>query len=360
MTTATTSRLQSSIDSGVASGLFAGGGIGFSINKATTCAYSDSCIPNSSTLFSKDTLFDIASITKVIVAVAILKHIEKGDLSLDTPLARFVGGTGKDWDKITIYHLLTNSFKLDFNEKLYVHTPAEIEMIITSSNLVAHDDNFYYHNHNSILLGWVLENLVGDTLITIIRKEIFKPAEMHQAFFYPELPQACLHDVVPSFNEKISDKSFIGRPHDELAYQYSKYGQAVGCSGIFLTVEDMLKFGNYVLYGAFKNSETMLAKMAVNYLAHCGRTSGLSFDKPTDDYRCPCFARETLAMTGFTGCSLWINIKSQKVLTVLSNGTYPKTNLERVMSKDKGLVSPLFGYRRELVKHLFPCKHCDE
>lgn len=365
MTTATPFDFRDYIQQGVRSNLFAGGGIGFSANQAITCVYSDSPIPDSPTPFSKKTLFDIASITKSIVGLVILKLVEQGRLKLEDLVIWFVDGVGKDWEKITIQHLLTNSVELDFTDKLYTLEPEDIYRIITSANVkmtenVLHLGNYYYyHNSNSILLGWVLEKILGKPLAQIIQEEVFNPAGMTNTFFSLDIPEDMKSHVHPSFNRRIGDKVLVGIPHDEITYRYTNRGQNVGCAGIFATVEDMLKFGNYVLYGAFNDSETMLAKMATNYLKEYGRTSGLGFDNPKRDYVCPCFADQTLVSTGHTGCAIWIHTRHQKVLTILTNGTYPVQEKPRE-SGEIGLVSPLFDYRQKLVRSLFHCKACDE
>ncbi len=351
--------LQDYINSGVRSGLFTGGGIGFSQDKTTTFAYSNSFLPNSKTPFSENTLFDIASITKAVVAIVILKLIEKGTLRLNTVVKPYVGATGEGWDKVTIQHLMTNCVDFDIHEKLHEHTPEELDLIILTSRVRNIDNGHYYRNAHTIILGWLLENLLQQPLEKIVRKEVFEPAGMQQTFFSTELTDSLLPHVHPSYNPLINREIIIGQPHDETAYQFAMKKQNPGCAGIFSTVTDMVKFGNYVLYDAFSDSETILEWMTKNYLEKFGRTSGLVFDNPKPDYVCPCFARNTLVMTGYTGCALWIHTKHQKVLTILTNITYPPSTKPRKQG-EVGLVSPLFEYRQTLVRNHFYCKHCME
>ncbi len=365
MPTQTTFNLQDYINSGVRSQLFAGGGIGFSVNQAITCAYSDSLIPDSDTPFSSKTLFDIASITKSMVAIVIMKFIEEGRLGLDHPLIWYVDGIGNGWENITIQHLLTNSVEFDIKDRLEKFTAEDIEMIITTSNVTRFGDGWYYHNSSSILLGWVLEKITGMPLEKIIRKEVFEPAEMHQTFFSTEIPSSALMHVHPSFNTLVGNDVLIGAPHDATSYRFTERRQSVGSSGVFATVEDMVKFGNFVLYKAFKNPDVILAKIAFNHLKEFKHksgqpySSGLGFDNPKPDYVCPCFEKEAIITTGHTGVFLCIQTVQKKVLTILSNITYPVIKQERPPDALGIPVNPLFEYRKKLARTCFACSTCN-
>jgi CubicO group peptidase (beta-lactamase class C family) len=344
---------------GVEQGLFSGAAIGYSVAGLDHYDYSHTVLPGSQTPFSGNTLFDIASITKSILSVAVMQFIERGDLLLSTPVTKFISTTGKGWDKITIQHLLANSFKLDFNTELYLLKPQEIRSVITSSNLVSLNNGLHYHNHNALLLGWLVEQLMQKPLAQVLRHEILEPAEMKNTFFFSEIPHGRMKDVHPSFNEKLGSEPIVGMPHDQISYQFAHHGQVVGCAGIFSTAPDMIRFGKYTLRRAFMNPEKIFGLMLKNYHAAYGRTWGLGFDKHLPDYICPCFAEQTLVMTGFTGCSIWIQPSHEKVLTILSNGTYPVSEKQREKGVI-GLLSPLREYRQTLATELFYCKHCME
>lgn len=345
---------------GVANKLFAGVGIAFSIKESTTYAYSDSYLPDSKIRFSAHTLFDIASMTKSVVAIALLKLIEENIVQLNTPIHPIIGGLGNRWNEITIQHLLTNSLKLDITEKLHEKTPAEIDQIITSANVVRLGDGWYYHNSNTILMGWILEKIYKRPLAWILRETIFKPAEMNYTYFSREIPENMKEHIHPSMNKIIGPQILKGEPHDPIAYKCNLHGDNIACAGLFSTTEDVVKFGNYVIYRAFKDPGLMLAKISHNYLKQFGNSSGLGFDNPKPDYVCPCFEREAIISTGHTGVFLAIQTVTQEVLVILSNITYPAPSLEREKDPSGLAINPLFQYRKELSKICFVCERCNK
>jgi CubicO group peptidase (beta-lactamase class C family) len=302
-------------------------------------------------------LFDIASITKSMVAVAALRYVEQGRITLDEPIksAGFLQGTGKGWEHITLKHLLTQSLKLNITQPLYQLSPTEIRKEIMGADVLRLGDGYYYHNTTSIVLGWFLEEIVQKNLDTIIWEEVFIPSGMDHTYFWKHLRQTKVH---LTHNPKVAPYQgpILALPHDELAHAFALYDKAVGCSGIFSTTKDVLEFGEYVMHDAFQNNEKMLTLMLTNWLEPYGRTFGLGFDKPSKDYVCPCFASETLVMTGFTGCVLFIRPSQEKVLSIMSSTTLPGYAEHR--TGPQGSISPLFEFRRAVARKFFPCKHC--
>jgi len=353
---------------GVDSKLFAGAGIGFSDKGIATYAYSNSLLPDSTIPFSENTLHDLASMTKSAVAIALVMAIEQGVLKLDDLLCWYVPGTGKRWGEITIQHLLTNSLKFDIKQRLHEYSFERINDIITTANVLALGDGWYYHNSNSILFGWVLEKIYNKPLAHILRKLIFEPAGMNNTFFPSEIPESMYHHVHPSLNKKFIGPNVLkGIPHDQIAYQYAVWGQNVACSGMFSTVKDVVSFGNFMLYKAFKDPKTMLAKIAFNYLQQfkhesgLRQSAGLGFDNPKPDYVCKCFEEQAVISTGHTGVFMCVHTIQQKVLVILANITYPASVLER-QNDELGIPkNPLFDYRKKLTNLCFPCEqHCTQ
>jgi CubicO group peptidase (beta-lactamase class C family) len=339
---------------GVKDSLFPGCGIGYSnANGDWITEYSKTFIPESrdKKMYSDLTLFDIASLTKPIVGLPVLKLIDQGELSLGVKINSFLRSKESSWDSIDIKSLLTNSLELDVNQKLHFLFPDQVKKIILDSKVSAINDGYYYHNTTSVILGWLLEEIYNQPIKEIIYNEVFLPAKMKNSFFSIDVPKKLVEDIAPS--EICSLRGLVkGKPHDELAYMYEEYKLNVGCAGIFSTVPDMLLFGNYLINGAFQNNETMLSMILTNYLEPFGRTFGLCFDKPSQKYVCPCFAKTSLVATGFTGCSMWIQPDHRRVLVILSNAIYPTRGA-------RGEKSPLYDFRKTIANGVFTCKHCN-
>ncbi len=300
--------------------------------------------------YGPDTLFDIASITKSLVGLVAVKMIERGEIDLDFKINQIIKSSEPSWEKIDIRSLLTNSLELGIDQKLHFLTAKQVEHIITNASVSHINNGYHYHNTTSIILGWVLEEIYQQPLEETISREILIPSGMKSTFFPSDVDGFNLKKVVPT--EYCGQRGLIhGMPHDEIAYMYAKAGKFTGCAGIFSTVPDMMSFGKYIWEGAFKNPEKMLNMMKKNYLADFGGTFGLAFDKPAPTYLCPCFAKETLVATGYTGCNLWINPEKRTVVSILSNSTYPNRG-------DRGVKSPLTDFRKAIAREVFTCKHC--
>lgn len=330
-----------------------GFGIGISKSDSTTEYYSPNTytsIDGNTYHYGKNTMFDIASITKSLVGLVAVKLIERSELNLDFKINSLIHSPEPSWNQIDIRSLLTNSLQLDIDQKLHMLTSTESNKIITRAPVLKINNDYLYYNTTSIILGWVLEKIYNEPLQEILIKEIVIPAGMENTRFSNNIDHLFSKQVPPT--EYCAQRGLVhGRPHDELAYMYAKEGLFTGCAGVFSTVADMLLFGQYIWEKAFTDPEKMLGMVHKNYLEPFGRTFGLAFDKPGKDYVCPCFARKTLVATGYTGCNIWINTERRTVVTILTNSTFPHRG-------NRGTKSPLADFRKELAREVFTCKHC--
>ena len=133
-----------------------------------------------------DTIFLVASVTKPIVATAVMLLVERGKLSLDDRVVDIVpefGGQGKE--KVQIRHLLTHTSglpdQLDNNMELRARKePLEtfVEQIFATALLFEPGTQISYQSCGFALLGEVLERIEGVSLRTFLRREIFDPLGM--------------------------------------------------------------------------------------------------------------------------------------------------------------------------------------
>ncbi|MEO0688359.1 MAG: serine hydrolase domain-containing protein, partial [Cyanobacteria bacterium J06649_11] len=130
-----------------------------------------------------DTQYRIGSITKVFTATLIFQLIEEGKLSLDTKLSTFYPEI-KNADKITISHLLRHQSgifnitnRLDFRS--YMSKPQTKEEML--KRLASLDSTFEpgskgsYSNSGFILLGYIVEELTGNSYANELQKRIIQP-----------------------------------------------------------------------------------------------------------------------------------------------------------------------------------------
>jgi CubicO group peptidase (beta-lactamase class C family) len=189
-----------------------------------------------------DTKFNLGSMNKMFTAVAIAQLAEKGKLSFDDPISKYL----TDWlpeaiaRKVTIHHLLTHTSGLGsyFNEKFMKSLRELYRKIDDYKPLVADEKlefepgtKWSYSNTGFLLLGAVIEKVTGQSYFDYVRENIYKPANMINTDCYE------MDDVVP--NLAIGYAHPQGKWKNNLFMHVIKGGPA---GGGFSTVEDLLNF----------------------------------------------------------------------------------------------------------------------
>lgn len=152
-------------------------------------------IPN-----TPQTRFHLGSMTKLFTAMAILILQSQGKLSVQDPICNYITDCPKEWQDITIHHLLTHTSGLSaqLSDQLY----REIERVI--SGLVvpveqAHylgltgqwsldtppGEQYAYNNLGYILLAYIIEEVSGQSYADYLNQAIFTPLKMHNTG-YPD------------------------------------------------------------------------------------------------------------------------------------------------------------------------------
>ena len=304
-----------------------------------------------------DTVFDVASLTKVLVtAPAILLLHEAGQIDLEAPLLRYLpdcAGGGKD--AITVRQLLTHT------SGLLAGLPAspawqgrEAALLLASLERVTHVPGsvFRYSDINYILLGLVIERVAGMPLDAFADQHIFAPLRMQDTGYRP-LARSDGRTIAPTqrgpmdANVPLSkaqrglDPGAVlqGQVHDPTV---RRMGGVAGSAGVFSTARDVARFARMLLAGGELDGVRVLHLDSVRLLCTAQsppgiaalRGMGMDIDSP--------FARRprgrhyrlgSYGHTGFTGCILWIDPQSHSFYVVLSNRVYPD---------DRSSILPLY------------------
>lgn len=134
-----------------------------------------------------DTTYRIGSITKQFTAMAILILKDRGLLEFNDLICSYLSDCPESWQKITIHHLLSHSSGIVDYSKLpeaqrYRRIPASSEQIIaTFSDKPLEFEpgtNWHYSNSGYYLLGVIIEKISGQSYITFLDENIFKPLGM--------------------------------------------------------------------------------------------------------------------------------------------------------------------------------------
>jgi CubicO group peptidase (beta-lactamase class C family) len=195
-----------------------------------------------------DTIFNLGSMNKMFTAVAIAQLVEKGKLSFDDPLAKFIPDfpNAEAAKKIQIRHLLSHTAGLGgyFSERFWSTSRDRIRTVDDMMKLAREDEKdiafepgsrWRYSNTGMMVLGKVIEVVSGQSYFDYVRENIYKPAGMANTDCY-ELDKVNTNLAV-GYDKQFSDK---GVEWGNNIFAHVMRGGPQG--GGYSTVEDLLKF----------------------------------------------------------------------------------------------------------------------
>lgn len=259
---------------------------------------------------NEQTLFDVASLTKVIATTpAIMKLLEKGSITLTDPLNRWFPefeGTGRE--EITILNLLTHTSGLN-DSTLSKTTPIKsaIQHAALQKSWNPAGNRFRYADINFILLGELVQRASGQPLDQFAKENIFAPLGMNNTMFIPS--EETGRFIAPTVGP---DKQLhAGIVQDENARLLAG---VAGHAGLFSTASDLSRFSVMLLQKELKNerlfSQRILKQMTAPYFFSGGRVVrglGWDIDSPFSSPRGTHFSDMSYGHTGYSGSSIWID-----------------------------------------------------
>jgi len=281
-----------------------------------------------------DTIFDLASITKVVAttAVAMLLY-DRGSLSLEEPVAAtlpaFVSLAPKHqkaWrEAVTVGMLLAHSSGLPAYEKLFEFAKTRVELIhaaMTTRLVAAPGERAVYGDIGFILLGELLAKKAGLALNQFARQEIFRPLGMKRTRFSP--PQDWVAQIPPTENDQKFRRRLVqGEVNDENAYVM---GGVAGHAGVFAPATDLARFAECMLRrGSPLFGSSTMALFSRRQTSPSGTTRALGWDTPSrpESSSGRLFSLASFGHLGFTGTSLWIDPGRKLSVILLTNRTWP-------------------------------------
>ena len=272
-----------------------------------------------------DTVFDLASLTKVVATLpAILKLIDSGDVRLDDPVAHFIpefAQHGKETVKLR--HLLTHTSGLPAHRQFYKRglTTEQVIHEINNEQLVAPPgDEVAYSDLGFILLYHIVEQVTAQLFDRFLQEQLFMPLDMTETGFCPRFEKD--RYAATEYSEKLNDYKF-GIVHDE---NTEAMGGISGHAGLFSTISDLTKFAKMVENDGRYNDKQLISPAALklarsNFTEFSAEHRGLGWMRksPTlascGDY----FSPESYGHTGFTGTSIWFDPTVDLNVILLTN-----------------------------------------
>ncbi|HEU5458800.1 MAG TPA: serine hydrolase domain-containing protein [Terracidiphilus sp.] len=317
---------------GCAFGLFANGRVVFSD------ALGHFTYDEGARAVSPQTIFDVASITKVVVttAAAMLLH-QRGKLDLEMRLGDLLPGfvvgraSSRNARGVTLRHLLAHNSGLPGYVELYrtAGSPAALFRACLQVPLEAEPgQRVEYSDIGFILLGKALEMLTREYLSSWAQREIFAPLQLASSRFCP--PAETRFAIPPTeIDMSFRNRRIQGEVQDENAWLL--HG-AAGHAGLFSNVDDLLRFSAEIL-SALKpsagNPPSLFMPETVEMFSlrqpPNGSSRALGWDTPSPNSSSGHhFSPRTIGHLGFSGCSLWIDLEKQLAVALLTNRTWPQ------------------------------------
>lgn len=264
---------------------------------------------------SPRSIYRIASISKLITAVAVMQLVEKGRINLDVDARRYLPDFPKKKWKFTVRQLLNHTSGIrsyengEFDSKIYYESISEIVKIIAEDSLVYEPGTKYLYSTLAYnLVAAIIEKSAGMSFRSYLELNIFGPAKMYSTYLEEQA------EIVPErargYN-KSKYRKYINAPLADLSSKYPGGGM-ISNSG------DLLSFGKNLLSGILIKTET-LEKMFEKVKLKDGRiiSYGLGCEVRTDSAGRFYFGH-TGGGTGFT--SHLMIYPTEKLVTVyLSN-----------------------------------------
>jgi uncharacterized protein YbbC (DUF1343 family)/CubicO group peptidase (beta-lactamase class C family) len=301
-------------------------------------AYGNRALEPRREMMTLDTVFDVASLTKVVATTpAVMQLVEQGKVRLNDPVAKYLpefAQNGKD--DITVRQLFTHYSGLE--PDLDLKTPWEGK--VTAYRMASGEtpaqppgSGFSYSDINFIVLGELVERVSGETLDAYTARHIFAPLKMLHTRFLP--PAAWRTKIAPTQYDE-NEHMLRGVVHDPTA---RRMGGVAGHAGLFSTGDDLARFAQALLNGG----GGILSPLSVEKMtrpeqppsAPVLRGFGWDIDSPFSSNRGDLLPVGSFGHTGFTGTSMWIDPTTQTYIILLTNAVHPRGKENAIALRSK-------------------------
>jgi CubicO group peptidase (beta-lactamase class C family) len=296
---------------------------------------------------NSETLFDLASITKLFTTAAFMTLVEQGIISVDDPvcntLPEFSGvrpiqayENPLDWgktvsvtdqpgtvdvDKVTFRNLLVHNSGLPAWRAFKDQPDAESARRMALNTFFSYPtgERIVYSDVGPILLGLAISRLTGSPLDQAIYERITQPLGL-DARFLPAAPPASQQNIAPTEFCKWRGRRIAGEVHDESAW---KLGGVAGHAGMFAHARDVAAFGQSFLDASLLRRETIteMTRLQAEFNS-VRRGLGFALWSPDPEASSNPFSSSTFGHTGFTGTCMWMDPQRALVVALLTNDVY--------------------------------------
>jgi CubicO group peptidase (beta-lactamase class C family) len=278
---------------------------------------------NDGTEIAPDTLFDLASVTKVFTAVAFMRLVESAAVGLDDAveqLFRGFGGGGTAARRVTWRQLLTHTSGLPpgapLTEAANPDDARRVALEVAPS--APPGATVTYSDVGFMVLGFAIEALTERSLGDAIRELVTAPLGLQRTAFRPDQSAS----IAPTEVCPWRGRRLRGEVHDENA---AALGGVAGHAGLFGTAREVRRLGEMLLGGGQPVLREATVMDMTREHARDGsmrRGLGVSLWSPDPEASNHPFGPRTFGHTGFTGTELWVDPGPRLVVALLTNKVY--------------------------------------
>jgi serine-type D-Ala-D-Ala carboxypeptidase len=275
-----------------------------------------------------DTLFDLASLTKVVVTLplVLLLH-QRGQWSIDDPVARWLPGAPRS--PVTIADLLLHAAGLIPHRPYYATCdgPAEIKRAVIAELADASPGPVNYSDLGFMLLGWAVEECAGRPLAELASDEVLAPLGMTSTGYRPQALLPRIAATEADGDQRSGAGVVWGTVHDGNAFAL---GGVSGHAGLFGPAADLGRFAAALLTPDRHPvlSAQTIALMTARRAGQGAEPRALGWRLRPDTWGN--WPDGTIWHTGFTGTSLLIAPALDVAVVVLSNAVHPVRRLDQI------------------------------
>jgi uncharacterized protein YbbC (DUF1343 family)/CubicO group peptidase (beta-lactamase class C family) len=278
-----------------------------------------------------DTIFDLASLTKVTATTpAIMRLLEQGKIRITDPVTRYLPEFQGGKSDITVRDLMTHFSGLPPDLDLdppWSGYQAGVRKALNEKSQNPPGVQFTYSDINFVLLAEIVHRVSGKMLDEFAREEVFEPLGMKETGFKPAA--SLKPRIAPTEIDPATGQPFRGVVHDET----SRFmGGVTGDAGVFSTASDLARYATMLLNGGELDGKQIFSPATIQKFTSPAsppdqpilRGLGWDIDSTYSANRGELYPIGSFGHTGFTGTSMWLDPASKSFVILLTNSVHPR------------------------------------
>lgn len=277
----------------------------------------------------EDTIFDLASISKIFTTTAAMILYDQGRFELDDKVSKHIpefAENGKE--DVTIRQLLTHTSGFTAWVPLYTKGNSRedrIDLVLKHPLSNEPGSTYTYSDLNMITLGVLIERLSGQRQDEFVSQHITEPLKMKDTMYNP--PASLKDRIAATEYQPWTNRGVVwGDVHDENAWSLDG---VAGHAGVFSTAEDLAKLAHMYLNDGRYGSVQILKPETVNRIVENqipqfpGDDHGLGWELAQGWFMDALSEGSSLGHTGYTGTSIVVNRNNGTIAILLTNRVHP-------------------------------------